>query len=95
MPPKKKGNDESPADRMDRIAIVSADRCRPKKCRQECKKSCPVVKVGAFREKKRTTSVEDTRLDCSRRDEGFVRGASRDARRNEAVRRQLATPGFS
>jgi len=25
---------------------VSADRCRPKKCRQECKKACPVVKVG-------------------------------------------------
>lgn len=23
-------------------------RCRPKKCNQECKKSCPVVKVGEF-----------------------------------------------
>ncbi len=23
-------------------------RCKPKKCRQECKKSCPVVKVGKF-----------------------------------------------
>ena len=22
-------------------------RCKPKKCRQECKKFCPVVKVGA------------------------------------------------
>lgn len=21
-------------------------RCKPKKCRQECKKSCPVVKIG-------------------------------------------------
>lgn len=29
-----------------RIAIVSADRCKPKKCRQECKRSCPVVKTG-------------------------------------------------
>jgi len=29
-----------------RIAIVNTDRCRPKKCRQECKKSCPVVKLG-------------------------------------------------
>mmetsp|Transcript_18934 Transcript_18934/g.47193 ORF Transcript_18934/g.47193 Transcript_18934/m.47193 type:complete len:615 (+) Transcript_18934:40-1884(+) len=45
MPPKKKG-DESPADRLERIAIVSEDRCKPKKCRQECKKSCPVVKIG-------------------------------------------------
>ena len=46
MPPKKKSGDESPADRLDRIAIISADRCRPKKCRQECKKACPVVKIG-------------------------------------------------
>ncbi|CAI7810682.1 unnamed protein product [Closterium sp. NIES-54] len=34
------------ADRLTRIAIVSGDRCKPKKCRQECKKSCPVVKTG-------------------------------------------------
>ncbi|GMP67943.1 hypothetical protein CsSME_00027740 [Camellia sinensis var. sinensis] len=33
------------ADRLTRIAIVSSDRCKPKKCRQECKKSCPVVKT--------------------------------------------------
>lgn len=29
-----------------RIAIVSTDKCKPKKCRQECRKSCPVVKTG-------------------------------------------------
>jgi len=29
-----------------RIAIVSTDRCKPKKCRQECRKACPVVKTG-------------------------------------------------
>lgn len=29
-----------------RIAIVSTDRCKPKKCRQECRKGCPVVKTG-------------------------------------------------
>ncbi|CCH61911.1 hypothetical protein TBLA_0F03760 [Henningerozyma blattae CBS 6284] len=29
-----------------RIAIVNGDRCKPKKCRQECKRSCPVVKTG-------------------------------------------------
>jgi len=34
------------ADRLTRIAIVSADKCRPKKCRQECKRSCPVVRMG-------------------------------------------------
>ncbi|KAJ7526339.1 hypothetical protein O6H91_16G002500 [Diphasiastrum complanatum] len=34
------------ADRLTRIAIVSSDRCKPKKCRQECKKSCPVVMTG-------------------------------------------------
>eukprot|EP00971_Amphidinium_carterae_P142877 2830642-Amphidinium_carterae.1 len=26
-----------------RIAIVDADRCKPKKCGKECKKFCPVV----------------------------------------------------
>ncbi|KVH91583.1 4Fe-4S binding domain-containing protein [Cynara cardunculus var. scolymus] len=34
------------ADRLTRIAIIKEDRCKPKKCRQECKKSCPVVKIG-------------------------------------------------
>jgi ATP-binding cassette subfamily E protein 1 len=34
------------SNRLTRIAIVSSDRCKPKKCRQECKKSCPVVKTG-------------------------------------------------
>jgi len=29
-----------------RIAIVSADNCKPKKCKQECKKFCPVVRTG-------------------------------------------------
>uniref|UniRef100_A0ACD5WME3 Uncharacterized protein n=1 Tax=Avena sativa TaxID=4498 RepID=A0ACD5WME3_AVESA len=34
------------ADRLTRIAILNEDRCKPKKCRQECRKSCPVVKTG-------------------------------------------------
>ncbi|KAJ3680047.1 hypothetical protein LUZ60_016325 [Juncus effusus] len=34
------------ADRLKRIAIVNEDRCKPKKCNQECKKSCPVVMTG-------------------------------------------------
>lgn len=33
-------------DKATRIAIVSTDRCKPKKCRQECRKGCPVVKTG-------------------------------------------------
>mmetsp|Transcript_13792 Transcript_13792/g.29758 ORF Transcript_13792/g.29758 Transcript_13792/m.29758 type:complete len:612 (+) Transcript_13792:152-1987(+) len=44
MAPKKdKGSGE---ETLTRIAIVSEDKCKPKKCRQECKKYCPVVKVG-------------------------------------------------
>ncbi|KAG0224969.1 Fe-S cluster-binding ribosome biosynthesis protein [Actinomortierella wolfii] len=34
------------SDSLTRIAIVNNDKCKPKKCRQECKKSCPVVKMG-------------------------------------------------
>lgn len=34
------------ADRLTRIAIVNPDKCKPKKCRQECKKMCPVVRMG-------------------------------------------------
>uniref|UniRef100_A0A8C2PEI8 ATP-binding cassette sub-family E member 1 n=1 Tax=Capra hircus TaxID=9925 RepID=A0A8C2PEI8_CAPHI len=34
------------ADKLTRIAIVNHDKCKPKKCRQECKKSCPVVRMG-------------------------------------------------
>ena len=41
-----KADEDNPADRLTRIAIVSSDKCKPKKCRQECKRSCPVVKVG-------------------------------------------------
>ena len=48
MPPKKKAGDkkDNTEDAQARIAIVNTDRCRPKKCHQECKKSCPVVKLG-------------------------------------------------
>lgn len=33
-------------EKQTRIAIVNSDRCKPKKCRQECKRSCPVVRIG-------------------------------------------------
>ena len=38
--------EESEGSEPTRIAIVNGDRCKPKKCRQECKSSCPVVKMG-------------------------------------------------
>lgn len=44
MPPKKR--EEPEQDKLTRIAIVSTDKCKPKRCRQECKKSCPVVRMG-------------------------------------------------
>lgn len=33
-------------ERLTRIAIIKDDKCKPKKCKQECKRSCPVVKMG-------------------------------------------------
>jgi len=44
MPPKK--HEEPEQSSLTRIAIVNSDRCKPKRCRQECKKSCPVVRMG-------------------------------------------------
>jgi len=41
-----KGKEHASASKLTRIAIVNPDRCKPKKCRQECKKSCPVNKMG-------------------------------------------------
>ena len=46
MPPKRNNRAEEETDKLTRIAIVSTDKCKPKRCRQECKKSCPVVKIG-------------------------------------------------
>uniref|UniRef100_A0A914W218 ATP-binding cassette sub-family E member 1 n=1 Tax=Plectus sambesii TaxID=2011161 RepID=A0A914W218_9BILA len=38
--------DTGEQNKMTRIAIVTADRCKPKNCGQACKKSCPVVRMG-------------------------------------------------
>lgn len=46
MPPKKNKKADTGEAELTRIAIISSERCKPKKCRQECKKSCPVVKLG-------------------------------------------------
>ena len=34
------------SEKLTRIAIVNSDKCKPRKCRQECKRSCPVVRMG-------------------------------------------------
>lgn len=36
----------SPAEKLTRIAIVDSERCKPKRCSLECKRSCPVVRMG-------------------------------------------------
>lgn len=46
MGKKGKAEEEESEDQKLRIAIVNADRCKPKKCKQECKKFCPVVRTG-------------------------------------------------
>lgn len=45
MGKKAKEDDSGDTGRL-RIAIVSSDKCKPKKCKQECKKFCPVVRTG-------------------------------------------------
>lgn len=39
-----------------RIAIINADKCKPKKCSLECSKTCPVNKTGKI-------CIEVTKLD--------------------------------
>jgi hypothetical protein len=36
-------------EKLTRVAIINADKCKPKKCKQECKRSCPVVRMGTHR----------------------------------------------
>ena len=45
MPPKKSKPDQDEG-KLTRVAIINEQKCKPKKCRQECKKKCPVVKLG-------------------------------------------------
>lgn len=39
----KKDDEDS---KLTRVAIIKADKCKPKKCHQECKRMCPVVRLG-------------------------------------------------
>jgi ATP-binding cassette subfamily E protein 1 len=43
--PKPRAQQEE-VEKQTRIAIVNSDKCKPKRCRQECKKNCPVVRMG-------------------------------------------------
>jgi len=51
---RRRGN-KSDSDKLTRIGIVNNDKCKPKKCRQECKRHCPVNRMG-----KRCIEVEST-----------------------------------
>lgn len=41
-----RANQNASQAKLDRIAIVNQDKCKPKRCNQECKRLCPVVKSG-------------------------------------------------
>ena len=43
---------------LTRIAIVNPEKCKPKRCRQECKKTCPVVRMGMLRPPRRAIEIE-------------------------------------
>jgi len=43
---RKAATDKKTDDSKTRIAIVSTDKCKPKKCKFECKTWCPVVRMG-------------------------------------------------
>lgn len=36
----------SQGEKLTRVAIVSEGKCKPKKCHQDCRRNCPVVKLG-------------------------------------------------
>jgi ATP-binding cassette subfamily E protein 1 len=46
-----------------RLAIVDAERCKPSKCNQECKKKCPVVQMGTECVQVNKTSTQAVILD--------------------------------
>lgn len=47
------------SDEKLRIAIINPDKCKPKKCKQECKKTCPINKQG-----KACIEVQPTSIIC-------------------------------
>eukprot|EP00917_Polyrhabdina_sp_WS-2016_P022221 GHVP01048257.1.p1 GENE.GHVP01048257.1~~GHVP01048257.1.p1 ORF type:complete len:649 (-),score=100.87 GHVP01048257.1:109-2055(-) len=46
MPPKNSKQTDTSDGTRHRIAIVEQDRCKPKKCKQDCKRGCPVNRAG-------------------------------------------------
>ncbi|CRK96957.1 CLUMA_CG010319, isoform A [Clunio marinus] len=56
-------------DKQTRIAIVNSDKCKPKRCLLECKRSCPVVRMGKLcievdKESKIATLSEELCIGC-------------------------------
>jgi len=37
---------KNPDEKLRRVGIVNSEKCKPKKCTQECKKGCPVNRMG-------------------------------------------------
>lgn len=42
----RKDKHQQTEEKLTRVAIVNPDKCRPRKCNQECKNYCPVVRMG-------------------------------------------------
>ena len=36
------------SEKLTRIAIINSEKCKPTRCRQECKRACPVVLQGIY-----------------------------------------------
>ena len=65
----RKKNKETVDDKL-RIAILNKDKCKPKKCAQECKKACPINKQGKLcievTEKSKLANIsEDLCIGCN------------------------------
>jgi hypothetical protein len=80
---RKKNEDEQ--DSLTRIAIVNSDKCKPKKCRQECKNTCPVVRMGKM-------CIEVKPTDKVRSKKRREREKERERERNERITRRDCKP---
>ncbi|KAM2993716.1 hypothetical protein FF2_045779 [Malus domestica] len=51
------------SDHLTCIAIMSSDECKPKKCRQKCKMSCPIVITASLRKEQSYTGSSGSSSD--------------------------------
>jgi ATP-binding cassette subfamily E protein 1 len=61
MAGRKKGEE---TDKLQRIAIVQGDRCKPKRCSLDCKRSCPVVRQDSKQKGKLCIEVTQENKIC-------------------------------